>query len=70
MNALMTPQIEPMTAQPTISERDGDGHLATQSRIFRLELVHFDDPLVRHELTQSKPSMTQASRSQGIRRPE
>src|SRR5438046_1993419 len=23
MNALMTPQIEPMTAQPTISERDG-----------------------------------------------
>src|SRR5881396_107448 len=50
MNALMTPQIEPMTAQPTISERDGDGHLATQSRIFRLELVHFDDPLVRHEL--------------------
>src|SRR5438034_8580804 len=107
MNALMTPHIEPMTAQPSIartgfalrvprsacarlsqprvntnspstwttsskssskrisskarhlekigtavgiSERDGDGHLATQGRIFRLELVHFDDPLVRHEL--------------------
>jgi len=127
MNALMTPQIEPMTAQPSIartrfalrvprsacarlsqprvsanspsawtasskssskrisskarhlemigaavgiSERDGDGHLATPGRIFRLELVHFDDPLVRHELTRPKPSMTHASRSQGIRRPE
>ena len=31
-------------------ERDRDRHLATRRRICRLELDHFDNLLVRHEL--------------------
>ncbi len=30
-------------------ERNGDGHLAAQRRIFRLEFIHFDHPLLRDE---------------------
>ncbi len=41
---------EHVGATVCIGERDRDRHLAAQCGICRLELDHFDDPLVRHEL--------------------
>ena len=41
---------EDIGAAVCISKRDRDRHLATQRGICRLELDHFDNLLVRHEL--------------------
>ena len=41
-----------MTLSSAVGEGDRDRHLAAQRRIGRLELVHFDDLLVWHELSE------------------
>ena len=44
---------EDIGAAVCFGERDRDRHLAAQRRIRRLELDHFDDLLVRHELDEA-----------------